>query len=200
MTMTFHNFILSWWHLKYFLLVKEWMWQWDVSGERKKKGKTHHKGQEAGLSPGDENLLSHQDDDRRARSASSRPPTSADEWREINHKLFCVVYIRIVNTQSHIRSCSDPVYQQEESSEITSELLGLKSGFIFTPVYQPDCSSDPQVTSVSGDSVLGCLLLTGAGEEPDASISWISAAVQLLILTSADEMMDWLLWSAVSWF
>ena len=34
----------------------------------------------------------------------------------------------------------------------------------------------------------------------DASISWISAAVQLLILMSAGEVMDWLLWSAVSWF
>ena len=30
------------------------------------------------------------------------------------------------------------------------------------------------------------------------SISWIS--VQLFILMSADEMMDWLLWPAVSWF
>ena len=32
------------------------------------------------------------------------------------------------------------VYRREESSET--------SGFIFTPVYQPDCSSDPQVTSI----------------------------------------------------
>ena len=29
---------------------------------------------------------------------------------------------------------------QEESSEITFKLLGLRSGFIFAPVYQPDCS------------------------------------------------------------
>ena len=33
----------------------------------------------------------------------------------------------------------------------------------------------------------------------DASISRISAAFQLLILTFADDVMNWLLWSAVSW-
>ena len=34
----------------------------------------------------------------------------------------------------------------------------------------------------------------------DTSISWISAALQLLIWKSVYEVMDWLLWSAVSWF
>ena len=38
-----------------------------------------------------------------------------------------------VNTQSHIRD-----------QFLTS---GLKRWFIFTPVYQPDCSSDPELTS-----------------------------------------------------
>lgn len=35
------------------------------------------------------------------------------------------------------------VYWWEESKKITYLLLGLKSGFILTPVYQPDCSGDP---------------------------------------------------------
>ena len=44
---------------------------------------------------------------------------------------------RGINTQSHIRSGA--VYRQQESSET----FGLKSGFIFTPVNQPDCSRWP---------------------------------------------------------
>ena len=40
--------------------------------------------------------------------------------------------------------CSDlePVYWQEESSEIILKFFGLRSRFTLTPVYQPDCSSD----------------------------------------------------------
>ena len=44
-------------------------------------------------------------------------------------------------------------------SELTDYLLTfqIKSEFILVPVYQPDCSSDLQVTSIVG--------LTGAGGE-----------------------------------
>ena len=47
------------------------------------------------------------------------------------------------------RTCSDTnnhpllFIWRRDSSEITLKLLGLKSGFIFTPVYRPDCGSDP---------------------------------------------------------
>ena len=47
------------------------------------------------------------------------------------------------------------VYWREESSQITLKLLGLDSGFIFTPVYQPDCSSDPGVFRCSLHYVTG---------------------------------------------
>ena len=44
--------------------------------------------------------------------------------------------------------------------------LGIKSGFTFTLVYQPDGSSDPQRRHpLSGVYVLYCWLLTEAGED-----------------------------------
>ena len=67
--------------------------------------------------------------------------------------------------QSRNRFCSD---RREESSEIIFLNSGIKSRFIFSPVYQPDCSSDRRRwPPVSGVSVLYRRLLTGAGGEMD---------------------------------
>ena len=44
---------------------------------------------------------------------------------------------------------SGAIYRREESSEMTFELLGLKRGFVFTPVYQPEQWS-AEVTSTVG--------------------------------------------------
>ena len=44
----------------------------------------------------------------------------------------------------------------EESSQISLKLFELKSGFMLSPVYQPDCSSDPG--SFGGVYVLYCRL------------------------------------------
>ena len=60
---------------------------------------------------------------------------------------------------------SGAVNWQEMSSEIVTYLLGLKSGFIFTPVDQPDCSSD------GGDLRCPVLYVTPQREdgEPESS-------------------------------
>ena len=44
-------------------------------------------------------------------------------------------------------------------------LFGLESGFIFTPIYQPDCSSDPRrLPPLPGVYILWSCLPTEAGE------------------------------------
>lgn len=51
----------------------------------------------------------------------------------------------------YIQFCSDLICQPGQSTEIFLSflLLRFKSGFIFAPVYQPDCSGDPGRSSRS---------------------------------------------------
>ena len=53
-----------------------------------------------------------------------------------------------INSWSLIRFWSRDAGWQEQSSERTLLPVGLKRWFLFSPVDQPDCSSDPELTSI----------------------------------------------------
>ena len=72
-------------------------------------------------------------------------PPRDNEWD-------CYIYVHMMrrvgadpdsSTGIHIRLCSDPELFtiDRRAQKYFFLLLELKNGFIFTPVYQPDCSS-----------------------------------------------------------
>ena len=64
-----------------------------------------------------------------------------------------------IKTQSDIRHRA--IYWLDEGLKVTFHIVGLKSKFIFTPTYQPDCSSDlwrwPPLLCVQTGQQFGCI-------------------------------------------